>query len=276
MVNKFTISGLRFKTPSIILLLAASWMLVLPMIGNAQQPTAQPDPSPEIRTEEDPTRPVLFTIRNEYRKLKNRDWANTVIFRYDTIFFKNLQNKGGAKGLIFRFDVPFNTVNRAGVTKAGLGDLYTQILYIPRIKRRFALAVGSGILFPTATDRILGQGKLILAPTAVPVWYFAKRKRLVLVRLQNYVSVAGSGSRPNVNFLIADPILVQRLTRKWWILANTELKWDWRAQRGSGTSGVQFGRVLRNGFGFWIKPELSWGPGRQGDFNLKFTFYRIR
>ncbi len=250
--------------------------------AGAQEPeplpsaTATPESTSEISVEEDPTKPIAFSIRNEYRNLKRGSWANTVIFRWDQLTLKNLGNKGGAKGIILRFDIPLNTVHSGTGTKTGLGDLYVQVLHIPHVRRKFALAAGTGVALPTATNDLLGQGKLILAPVVVPIWYFAERKRLLLVRFQNYVSVAGKNSRPDVNYLVADPLLVHRLNRKWWILADTEFKWDWKRKQGSAISGVQLGRMISGKFGFWVKPEVPWGPGRQGDYTFKFTLFRVR
>ncbi len=253
--------------------------LVCAADANSQQPTAPaatPLPSPEIHLEEDPTKPVFFSVRNEYRDLRNGAWANTVLFRLDRLSFTRLKNKGGAKGLILRLDVPFNTVHTGTSTRSGLGDIYAQALYLPHVRRGFAIAVGSGIVLPTATSDSLGLGKLILAPVVVPVWYLGKKRRLTFIRFQNHFSVAGKSSRPDVNYFLADPNIVHRLSRRWWIAANTEFKWDWRTDVGSGISGLQIGRMMRGKFGFWLKPEIPWGPGRLGDFNLKFTVFRIR
>ena len=243
---------------------------------NAQEPASAPAPAPQMQTDEDPTKPILYSIRNEYRDLRNGAWADTLLLRVDRLSFRNLKNKGGAKGLILRADIPLNTVHNGTTTRTGLGDFYGQALYVPRVGRRFAFAVGGGIVLPTATDKMLGQGKFVVAPAAVPVWYFAKRKRVALIRFQNFVSVAGSKSRPDINFFVADPTITHPITRKWWIGANTEFKWDWRRKLASGITGFQVGRMVRGKFGFWLKPEVPWGPGRMGNFTLKFTVFRIR
>ena len=239
---------------------------------------ASPTPTPEIQTtaEEDPTKPILLSIRDEYRSFRSGGWANTVIFRIDRLVMKNLGFKGGSKGVIVRFDVPFNTVNRGNVTQKGLGDLYLQALYLPHLRKKYLIAVGSGMVLPTATDRFLGQGKLIFSPSVVPVWYIAKREQFAFIRVQNYFSVAGKKDRPSVNYLLADPTFVHRISRRWWLSEDTEFKWDWKNKATSGISGLQIGRMVRKGYGFWFKPEIAWGPGRVSDFNLKFTFFRLR
>lgn len=271
--SRSTIALLRRRSIlHLILLCIAAAGVVAQENGNIPPPHI----SPEIRVEEDPTRPVFFSVRNEYRDLKNGAWANTVLLRVDKLSFRNLKNEGGMKGLIFRVDVPMNTVHRGTTTKAGLGDVYGQLLYVPHVRRKFAFAIGTGVVLPTATNDLLGQGKLILAPAAAPVWYFAKRKRIALIRFQNFFSVAGKSSRPDVNYFIADPTIIHPIGRRWWTGVNTEFKWDWKTGRGSGTTGAQVGRMVHGKFGIWVKPEIPWGRGRTGGFNLKFTMFRVR
>jgi len=254
--------------------------MLLCLLGAATVRAQQPSPTvppPLVQTEEeDPTKPLFFSLRNEYRNLKGDAWADTTILRLDRLSLRRLRNEGGGSGLLLRMDVPINVVHRGTVTKFGLGDIYAQALYLPYVRRKLALAIGSGVVFPTATNDLLGQGKLIFAPTVIPVWYIARRERFAFIRMQNYFSVAGKSHRAGVNYFIADPTLVHRLSRKWWIAVDNEFKWDWRTSRGSGIAGFQLGRMVRRKFGIWIKPEIPWGPGRTGEFNMKFTVFRVR
>lgn len=255
--------------------LAVLGLCVLTTAAWAQQPT--PTVPPLVAAEEeDPTKPIFFSLRNEYRNLLADSWANTTIIRVDRLSFRGLKNEGGLGGLLLRLDVPINAVHRDPVTKFGLGDIYGQALYLPYARRSLALAVGSGIVLPTATDDLLGQGKLIIAPTVIPVWYIERRQRFAFVRIQNYFSVAGKSHRSAVNYFVADPTLVHRLSQRWWVTLDNEFRWDWRTSRGSGIAGLQLGRMVQRKFGFWIKPEFPWGPGRTGDVNLKFTVFRVR
>ena len=132
------------------------------------------------------------------------------------------------------------------------------------------------MVIPTAIDRFLGLGKLMVAPTVVPVMYFKRRERFAYIRIQNYVSVAGSGSRSNFNYLLVDPNFVHRVSKRWWLAEDTEFKWDWHYRLGSAISGLQIGRIVRGRMGFWVKPEIAWGPGRVSDCNLKFTVFRLK
>jgi hypothetical protein len=263
----------RRQLALVILLL----LLLMPSTAYLQEaPLPLPTPKPETAAEEDPTKPILLSIRDEYRNFRGGGWANTVIFRIDRLVLKNFGIKDGSKGLLLRFDVPYNTVNRGNLTQKGLGDLYAQALYIPRFRKKYLVAIGTGLVLPTATDRFLGQGKFIIAPTLVPIWYFKRRERFAFVRVQNYISVAGRSSRPNINYLVADPTFVHRISERWWLAEDTEFKWDWQNTLASAITGLQIGRMMKGRLGFWFKPEVGWGSGRLSDFNLKFTVFRLR
>src|SRR5262245_10994253 len=115
-------------------------------------PTAAPPP-PAEGEDSDPTRPVVWSLREEYYNLRNDAWANAFLIRRDKAFFDRKQWWTGRRGFLTRFDMPFVVTQTPSDTQGGLGDLYLQALYVPRLSRRFALAGGSGIFLPTATDK---------------------------------------------------------------------------------------------------------------------------
>lgn len=278
-ISKF---GQLLKLPTLFLLAIVADIFLFNGFVPAQLPEPSPTPVQDAKaigdglSEVDPTKPILFSFRNEYKDLKNGNWADTVIFRYDRFALRNLRIKGGGKGFVLRIDVPLNTVHRGTDTKAGLGDVYAQVLLVPYATRKFAFTVGSGISLPTATDDMLGTGKVVVAPVAVPIWYLAKRKRLILLRIQNFTSIAGNGNRADVNYLNVEPTFAWGLDRRTWILFNNEFKWDWRSKRESGVAGLQIGRMIGGKVGVWFKPEIPWGPGRSGGFNIKFGVFKFR
>ena len=60
--------------------------------------------------------------------------------------------------------------------------------------------VGPAFVIPTATNDLLGQGKLSIGPSVVA---FAQPKHWTIGALTNNVwSVAGSGGRPDVNQML--------------------------------------------------------------------------
>ena len=256
---------------------AAPWLLALcfsaPRLALAQE-AGVPD---EIRNDSDPTKPILFSLREEYYNLLGDAWRNAIILRADRVIFRNLDFPGRGKGLILRGDLPVAAAGLGGTERWGLGDLYAQAIVVPRLGKQFTIAYGTGFVLPTATDQTLGQGKWQLAPVAAPVWFFEKRKGLAFVKFQDYFSFAGDGKRPDVNYLLITPTALYRVTKTWFLLADSESKTDWKnGGQTSFKSGLEIGKMLSPRFGLWIKSEVPWGPHRQGDFTIKLTAFWTR
>jgi hypothetical protein len=242
-----------------------------------QTPPPQPStPAPQNQSDEDPTRAVFFSVREEYRNLKNGAWNNRLIIRKDEAIFKTGRGLK-PRGLLLRADFPITSTRLGSDTRFGLGDLYGQALLVPYINRRFAFAGGTGLSIPTATDKTTGTGKWQIAPLAVPVWFLPRAKGFFLVKVQNFKSFAGPSSRADLNFLLVTPTLFYRPARRWWILADAESSTDWiRDKNTNYRVGFQVGRVLTPKFALAVKPEVPFGGRRAGDWTLKFigTWYR--
>jgi hypothetical protein len=216
----------------------------------------------------DPTKPVIFNVREEFYKLKGDDWRNALILRTDVI------KLGGLRNFLLRFDVPFVSADLGQGTDHGLGDIYGQALLIPYGTEKFFFAIGSGLTAPSATENSLGAGKWQVAPLAIPGWWFKDPKGLFFVKIQDFVSFAGQSDRADIHYMTAQPFLVVKLSDKWWAGADTEAKVNWeRDNQWSYKSGVIILRMLTKSFGTWVKPEIPWGPNREGDWNLKASFF---
>jgi hypothetical protein len=217
----------------------------------AQQATPQP-------SGEDPTRPVFVSVRPEFFNFEGQH-RQLLIGRYDSRFRQRV---------ILRFEVPLVRTEIDGHATGGLGDAYAQFLVVPYGSGRFALVTGSGFLLPTATDEVVGGGKWVLAPVVAPLWRHARG--LFFVKLQNFTSVGGDDSRPDVNYFLVTPTFIRAVGSAWWVLADTETKTNWRADGRTGVkSGLQVGRRIATGVALWVKPEVWWGANRDGTWNLK-------
>ena len=241
------------------------------------QPTpAAPDASdPSLRNDNNPTRAVFFSVRPEFYAPTGELKQAALVLRYDRAALVKRRWLPGRRGVVFRIELPVSGAQVSGATNVGLGDAYAQMLLIPYISRRFAFFAGSGLIVPTATSTTLGLGKLVVAPAAGPIWFFARG--LVFVKVQYLDSIAGDSSRPDVRRLLVTPVVIHTIGTRWWILADSETNTNHlRDDRTDLKSGVQFGRVVTRTFGAWVKPEWSWGPNTTGGWNLKFgiVWYR--
>jgi len=236
-----------------------------------------PAAAQDTRSDSDPTRPILFSVRPEFYNAGGGVSRSLFIVRYDAAMTRRRRWLGGKRGLLLRFEMPLASAGAPsrGVEN-GLGDAYGQVLLVPYLSGRSAFVVGSGLSMPTATGDSLGSGKWTIAPAAAPVW-FIRGRGMAYVKVQNLSSFAGDAARPTFNFLLITPTLIATVGRRAWILVDTETKTDWRSGGRTGVkSGVQIGRILADGLGLWLKPEVWWGRNRGGEWNIKtgIVWYR--
>ena len=246
-----------------------------PSLAQTPQAASQPQ-EPEAGVDDDPTRAVFFSVREEFRNLLNGTWNNRILLRKDAVVLKG-KRVGGRAGFLLRTDVPITTTTHLGSeTHMGLGDIYGQVLYIPHLSRKFALVTGTGIVLPTATHKTLGQGKWQVAPLVVPMWYLARKKGFFLVKFQDFFSIAGAGGRPNVHALFINPTLNYLPARRWLVQIEVESRTNWKNDsRTDFRVGFGAGRVMNRKFFLGIKCEVPMGGTRLSDWTIKVinTFY---
>jgi hypothetical protein len=239
----------------------------------------QADALEALGADTDPTKPVFFSIRDEHYDLPDDRWQNLALLRMDAVLGA-AQPGGRPRGVILRGDLPLASFGDERGTMTGLGDLYGQVLFFPGLfpgfSSRLLVGVGTGLVLPTATDDVLGRGKWIAAPAITPVWLFPQRG-LAYVKVQDWISFAGDGERPDVHYLTVTPTLLWRLSPRWWTLVDAESTSDW--ELGGQTSfrvGLLFGRMLSPRHGLSLKAELPFGGHRQTDWTLKAVFFATR
>lgn len=255
----------------------ASILILSSVIAAAQTgPSPTTSPPPPAGEDSDPTKPVVWSLREEYYNSPGQAWANAFIFRVDRAVLKERPRPFGRGGILTRLDIPFLAAHRADGTSAGLGDIYAQALLLPYLTRKFVFASGSGISIPTATNRRLGTGKLTIAPVAAPVWLMPKQG-FFFVKVQDYFSVVGDSNRPDLHYMTVTPLLVWRLKDKpYWIQLDAETQTNWKADGHTGyKAGFLFGRMTKKR-GMWIKVEVGMGPYRVGTLAIKTSIFKVR
>jgi len=130
---------------------------------------------------------------------------------------------------------------------AGFGDL--QVFDLVSIKQSWGRwGFGPALVFPTASDALLGQGKWQAGP-AVALIYTGIKNLSAGGVFQNPISYAGSSDRSDVNSLIYTPTLTYNLEGGWFVgMSDFNWTWDWTSG-GAATIlvGPQFGKILRIG-----------------------------
>lgn len=242
-----------------------------PMLAQTPPQSASQPQEPEAGVDDDPTRAVFFSVREEYRNLNNGAWNNRLVLRKDVVVLRGTRI-GGRTGYLLRTDVPITTTHLGSETHTGLGDIYGQALYIPYLSRKFAFVTGTGVVLPTATHKTLGLGKWQVAPLAVPVWFLSRKRGFLSVKFQDFISIAGVGDRPDVHSLFINPTLNYIPARRWLVQADAESRTNWKNDnRTDFRVGFGAGKVITRRLFLGIKCEVPIGPTRPGDWTIRVT-----
>jgi hypothetical protein len=119
----------------------------------------------------------------------------------------------------------------------------------PKNPGRLTWGAGPVFQLPTATSTYLGQGKLGIGPSIVVLMQPGHWTLGVLVN--NVWSVAGSGSRPDVNQFLLQYFINYNLKKGWFITWQPTLTANWEAASGNQWTvpyGGGIGRIMKLGF----------------------------
>jgi len=132
-----------------------------------------------------------------------------------------------------------------------LGDMQPTFLLSPSKPSKLIWGAGPIIQIPTATSNYTGQGKLALGPNIVVL--AMPRNFVVGVLVNNVWSVAGSGSRTDVNQLLLQYFINDNLKKGWYLTTQPIVTANWNATASSGSVwtvpfGGGVGRIMKLGF----------------------------
>jgi hypothetical protein len=263
------IKAIAFTLAGVMIFFTSSSTTIL-LLAQTTQSGSQSQ-QPEADVDDNPTRAVFFSVREEYRNLIGGAWNNRLVLRKDAVVLKG-DRIGGRTGFLLRSDVPVTTTHLGSETHTGLGDIYGQALYIPYLSGKFAFVTGTGIVFPSATHKTLGLGKWQVAPLAVPVWFLPQKKGFFSVKFQDFISIAGVGNRADIHALFITPTLNYIPARRWLVQGDFESRINWEnANRTDFRIGFGAGRVVTRRSFLGIKCEVPVGAMRSGDWTMKVT-----
>src|SRR4029077_17938776 len=133
--------------------------------------------------------------------------------------------------------------------ESGFGDMNPTFFLSPAKPGKLIWGVGPAFVIPTATNQILGQGKFSMGPSVVAL---AQPGKWTLGALVNNVwSIAGSGSRPDVNQMLLQYFVNYNLNKGWYLTISPILTANWNASSGNVWTvpfGGGVGRVMKLGF----------------------------
>jgi hypothetical protein len=131
----------------------------------------------------------------------------------------------------------------------GLGDMTPTFFFSPAKPHKVIWGAGPMFALPTATGRVLGQGKLSMGPSIVALVQPGKWTIGALVN--NIWSVAGPSDRADVKQMSLQYFINYNLKKGWSISMSPTITANWQASSGSVWTvpvGGGVGRVFRLGF----------------------------
>jgi hypothetical protein len=137
--------------------------------------------------------------------------------------------------------------NAAGVS--GFGDMVPTFFFTPAKPHKVIVGAGPAFTLPTATSNVLGQGKLSIGPSVVVLTQPGPWTVGALVN--NVWSVAGSGSRTDVNQMMLQYFVNYNLKKGWYLSVAPIINANWKASPGNVWTvpvGGGAGRIMKLGF----------------------------
>jgi len=139
-----------------------------------------------------------------------------------------------------------NVQANAGVF--GFGDMTPTFFFSPSKPHKLIWGVGPVFVLPTATSKVLGQGKLSMGPSVVALVQPGHWTLGALIN--NAWSVTGSGGRPDVNQMTLQYFINYNLKNGWYLSSSPVVTANWQAASGNVWTvpvGGGVGRVVRLG-----------------------------
>src|SRR5215813_1320778 len=131
----------------------------------------------------------------------------------------------------------------------GFGDMTPTFFLSPSKPHKLIWGVGPVFVLPTATHKVLGQGKLSMGPSVVALVQPGPWTLGALVN--NAWSVAGPSDRSVVNQMTLQYFINYNLKKGWYISSAPIVTANWRASAGNVWTvpvGGGVGRVFKMGF----------------------------
>jgi opacity protein-like surface antigen len=163
----------------------------------------------------------------------------------------------------------------------GIGDITQSLFLSPSHPGPLIWGVGPVFTVPSATDPILGQGKVLFGPTVVLLT--TPGHWVIGVLANNQWSVGGDPLRRNVNEMLVQPFVNYNMEHGWFLTTSPVITADWLAAPGQQWTvpvGGGIGRVFKLGdqpmsayvSGYYnaIRPDLAPNWQLRAELSLLF------
>ena len=217
---------------------------------------AQSQPAAPTATESALKKPTDFRsrveIRNEYQDLEGDGYRNLIIPRFEYAV---------TPALAFRIETPYIDYDPGTPGtghSSGFGDLLVRGAWRATQREGFALILVTEVIFDTAEDPRLGQGKTVVAPLVYAAVDLPKYDSVFFPNIQHYFSVAGDENRRDVSFTVLKPNLLTRWPDKVYTFLEPQFTIDWERDAKVGlTVELEVGKILSRNIAAWARPGIG-------------------
>jgi hypothetical protein len=158
----------------------------------------------------------------------------------------------------------------------GIGDITQSLFVSPAHPGPVIWGVGPVYTIPSASDPILGTGKVLFGPTAVVL--ITPGHWVIGALVNNQWSVAGDPNRASVNAFLVQPFVNYNMAGGWFLSYSPIITADWNAPSGQQWTvpvGGGFGRVFKiEGQAYNASIQAYYNairPTNTADWNLRIS-----
>ena len=200
-------------------------------------------------------------LQSSYRHFKNTTDQYVILPRvllpYDGVIIPGLAADGKRDYYsLLRFEMPVIQQHNSrlhAVNAFGLSDTnFTHGVVFPQSWG--SLALGYGMLLPTATEKALGMGKWQAGPAGL-VTYQGFPGWQMTAFAQQFFSFAGDANRADQNFMSFQPVVVKPFPGGYFLIFDPIMKFDWKNKDYIIPLNLGFGMALSKSLTFYLQPE---------------------
>lgn len=238
--------------------------------AQAQDAAAQgaPEHHAEPDNGTDPTR-VRRSLTVDFEHLELRQG-----FTSDTLEAVWSEPLGSHTALNATVSLP--SVDVAGDTSFGFGDLELQLTHIPVVTRKYGIVLKGEVAFNTASRPELGTGNTVLEATAIYA-RFLKGGSILAPSLEYDYGIERDAGRSRVHQATLDLYYVPRLkNRAYYMTVDPFVNANFTSDEVSGGLLVTLGRVIGPALGgtlqAYVKPGVYVGSNRGANWGVEAGF----
>jgi len=167
--------------------------------------------------------------------------------------------------MLYEWDVPDQSGSSIG---HGWSDLVVRTGWRFYKSPDLALFVGADVVFPTASDDQLGDGKYQIGPGGAVAVPLSAWQSLIYGIVQDFVTIGGDSGRPDVTYATLQLSLNTIWSSDWWTQLDGILNVDWSQNGKTGmTADGQIGYQFNNRWQAFLQPGVGlWGTGVQNGY----------